>query len=171
LEDLEIVVSTGAGPTKLRHTERPDALLDLLVEEDREPNLQRLSGYALAPIEGSRQAELSQMLERAGIAHALTGTFAAAWSVPMLTSVPVAEIRLSSMVTVEDAWHALGARPVEEGPNTVLLQGQRDDGLALSQQLEGIWFAARTRIYLDALHDKRRGREQAAAYRAEAFGF
>ena len=170
LEDQDLMESTGSGPSKRRRLAKPSALLDLLAEEDHEPKLSRIGGYALDATRG-RHSGLSQRLQQAGIRHALTGVFAASLTAPVLTTVPIAEVRISSSALVGDVLEALQAKRVDDGPNVVLMQGDGDEELHLSRRLDDTWLAAPTRIYLDALRDPRRGREAAEAYRAEALGY
>ena len=166
LEQVGIVAVSGRGPGKVRSLANAAALLDLWAEEDFEPRVRRATGYVLVQ-PGVRLAGLiSERLERAGIAHAVTGVAAAGLLAPALTSVAVAQVRVSAAVLPPPALRALDARPVDEGANVVLLQGVDDAELRFRREVDGVWLAADTRIYLDALRDPRRGREQADAFRA-----
>ena len=52
------------------------------------------------------------------------------------------------------------------------MQVSTDDAeLRFKREVEGVWLAAETRVYLDALHDPRRGAEQAREYPSQVFGF
>ena len=53
----------------------------------------------------------------------------------------------------------------------MFVQGPDDAELRFRREVEGVWLAAETRVYLDALRDPRRGAEQAREYRSQVFGF
>ena len=53
----------------------------------------------------------------------------------------------------------------------VFVQGPDDAELRFRRKVDGVWLAAETRVYLDALRDPRRGAEQAREYRNQVFGF
>jgi hypothetical protein len=91
--------------------------------------------------------------------------------VPFLTSVLVTEVRVEAARTSAEVAAATDARLVDEGANIVFIQGPDDAELRLRRELEGVWLAAETRVYLDALRDPRRGAEQAREYRSQVFGF
>jgi len=143
------------------------ALLDLLAEEDHERRVRRTPAYVYTPIPGSIAGMCSKRLGAAGLTHAVTGVAAASLAASALTATPVTEIRIGRDAETEAAMRALSARPVEQGANCVLIQAPTDTELVLRRQTLETWLAAPTRIYLDALHDPRRGEEQAEAYRRE----
>lgn len=165
LEVVGIVVSEGSGPRRRRRLTRPAALLDLLAEEDQERRVRRFPAYVYSPLPGSIGGMCSMRLETADVEHAITGVAAASLAVSVLTTVPVTEIRIAAASDAAAAISALSARPVEQGANCVLIQAPTDTELVLRRRERDTWLAAPTRIYLDALHDPRRGEEQAQAYR------
>lgn len=165
LEDIGLVAAEGRGPRKLRRLSNLEGLLDLWVEQDQEPRLRRHAGYVLPARGVSLAAAASAAMEASKIDHAVTGVAAASLFDPVLTNVPVTEIRVSSSASVDRAWEALKGRRADEGANTVLLQAEGDEELRLRERRGEVSIAARTRIYLDALRDPRRGREQAEAFR------
>ena len=101
----------------------------------------------------------------------MTGVAAAARRVAFLTSVLVTEVRVTAARTPAEVAAAADARLVEEGANLVFIQGPDDAELRFRREVEGVWLAAETRVYLDALRDPRRGAEQAREYRNQVFGF
>ena len=170
LEQAGIVAVSGRGPGKVRRLVNAPALLDLWAEEDIEPRVRRTTGYLLVEPGVRLTAAVSERLERAGIEHAVTGVAAAALLAPALTSVAVAQVRIRAAVLPPTALEALDARHVDEGANVVLVQGADDAELRFRRKVDGVWLAADTRIYLDALRDPRRGREQADVYRETVLG-
>ena len=171
LEKSGVVAAEGRGPAKTRRVVSPAALLDLWAEEDGEPKSRRTAAYMLGRPGGDLGALASERLNSAGIAYAATGVAAAALFAPALTSVPVTQIRVAASASPAAVIKALDARPAEEGFNLVLVQVDGDFGLRFRRLYQGRWLAAATRIYLDALRDPRRGREQADEFRRVVVGF
>lgn len=170
LEDATILVAEGAGPLKVRRITNPGALLDLWAEEDRERDARQTAGFVLARRGTLTAAMLSERLGGAGVAHAITGIAAAAILAPALTSVPVTQVRVAAAIPASDTLKALEARQTEEGSNLVIVQGADDTELRFRREVDGIWLAADTRIYLDSLRDPRRGKEQAQVFRESVLG-
>lgn len=169
LERATVLATEGRGPRKTRRVASPAALLDLWAEEAVEPKERRTPAYALLRGDGVR--EVSSRLAKHDLAHAVTGVAAATRRVPFLTSVLVTEVRLEAARTPAEVAKAAEARLVDEGANLVFVQGPDDGELRFRREVEGVWLAAETRIYLDALLDPRRGAEQAREYRSQVFGF
>jgi hypothetical protein len=169
LERATVLAAAGRGPRKTRRVASPGALLDLWAEEAVEPKEQRTPAYALMRGDGARA--VSQRLAERDLLHAVTGVAAAARRVAFLTSVLVMEIRVTAARTPAEVAAAAEARLVEEGANLVFVQGADDAELRFRREVESVWLAAETRVYLDALRDPRRGAEQAREYRSQVFGF
>ena len=169
LEQATVLAAEGRGPRKTRRVTSPGALLDLWGEEAVEPKERRTPAYAL--MRGDRALAVSTRLAERDLLHAVTGVAAAARSAPFLTSVLVTEVRVTAAQTPAEVAEAADARLVEDGANIVFIQGPDDAELRFRREVEGVWLAAETRVYLDALHDPRRGAEQAREYRSQVFGF
>jgi hypothetical protein len=170
LEDATILAAEGLGPRKVRHLAKPAALLDLWAEEEKERGARRTTAFVFAR-PGTRTAVLlSERLGGAGITHAITGIAAAAILAPALTSVPVTQVRVTAAIPVGDALKVIEARQTEEGSNLVIVQGADDAELRFRREVDGMWLAADTRIYLDSLRDPRRGKEQAQLFRESVMG-
>jgi len=169
LERATVLAADGRGPRKTRRVGSPAALLDLWAEESVEPKEQRTPAYALLRGDGAR--EVSSRLVKKGLVHAVTGVAAAVRRVPVVTSVLVTEVRVEAARIPGEVAAAAEARLVDEGANLVFVQGPDDAELRYRREVEGVWLAAETRVYLDALRDPRRGVEQAREYRSRVFGF
>lgn len=169
LERVAVLAADGRGPRKTRLVASPGALLDVWVEEAVEPRERRTPAYAL--LRGDGAGALSSRLAEHELLHAVTGVAAAARRVPVLTSVLVTEVRVTAARTPAEVAAAADARLVEDGANIVFVQGPDDAELRFRREVEGVWLAAETRVYLDALRDPRRGAEQAREYRSQVFGF
>ncbi|MCY4631515.1 MAG: hypothetical protein OXE75_11635 [bacterium] len=170
LEDEGVVATDGAGPRKARRLSNPAALLDLWAEEHRDRPTRR-PVFLLAQTTDQMIDRLCEGLETAAVDYALTGAAAAARIAPFLTSVPVAEVWLSSMAATSEVCNELGATPVESGPNVVLLQERDDAPLAFRTRENGVWTANVFRLYVDTRRDTQRGREQSDHLRREVIGF
>ncbi|MHB9150272.1 MAG: hypothetical protein ACYC33_09390 [Thermoleophilia bacterium] len=170
LEALHILEASGAGPKKSRRVVDAAALLDLWAEEEKESGANRRAAYVLAPSGPQGAVKLSGLLQQAAIDHAVSGVAAAALRAPFLTSVPVTEVRVTAAVPMPAVLAAMGARPVEEGANVVVVQTSDDLALRFRSERDSVWVAADTRIYLDALRDPRRGSEQAQVFRETVLG-
>jgi len=171
LETISLVTAEGRGPAKVRRLVAPAALLDLWADEDAEPKAARLPTYMLSRGGAPAPDLVSRHLSKAGFAHAITGVAAAGHWAPALTATTITQVRVTATAAAEDVLGALNARAVSEGANLLVVQGADDSELRLARQVNGTWFAAATRIYLDALRDPRRGREQAVAFRSAVIGF
>ena len=169
LERVTVLAPEGRGPRKTRRVASPGALLDLWAEEAVEPKERRTPAYALMRGDGARA--ISSRLAERDLLHAVTGVAAAARRVAFLTSVLVTEVRVLAARTPAEVADAADARLVEEGANLVFVQGPDDAELRFRREDDGVWVAAETRVYLDALRAPRRGAEQAREYRSQVFGF
>jgi hypothetical protein len=169
LERATVLTAEGRGPRKTRLVASPGALLDLWAEEAVDPREQRTPAYALMRSDGARA--VSSRLDEHHLLHAVTGVAAATRRVAFLTSILVTEVRVTATRTPAEIVAAAGARLVEDGANIVFVQGPDDAELRFRHEVEGVWLAAETRVYLDALRDPRRGAEQAREYRSQVFGF
>ena len=170
LEDEGVVAADGAGPRKARRLSDPAALLDLWAEEHRDRPARR-PAFLLARTTDHLDDVLCEGLETAAVDYALTGAAAAARVAPFVTSVPVAEVWLSSTAATSELCEQLEATPVESGPNVVLLQERDDAPLAFRTREGGVWTANVFRLYVDTRRDPQRGREQSDHLRREVIGF
>lgn len=169
LQRVKVLAADGRGPRKTRRVASPGALLDLWVEEAADPKERRTPAYALMRGDGPRA--VSSRLTEHDFLHAVTGVAAATRRVAFLTSLLVTEVRVTATRTPAEVAAAADARLVEEGANILFVQGPNDAELRFRRDVEGVWLAAETRVYLDALRDPRRGAEQAREYRSQVFGF
>ncbi|HMF05305.1 MAG TPA: hypothetical protein VKH17_10855 [Acidimicrobiia bacterium] len=171
LEGEGLVAAEGAGPRRVRRVVAPTALLDLWAEENTDRGVRRARAYRLARDPRELASAVSEALEAAGIDHAVTGAAAAALVAPFVTSVPVTEVWVDSVVSLDDAVTAAGAEVVDGGANLTLAQGSGDEPLAFRRQDERMWIVNPFRLYSDLRRDPRRGREQAETLRQEVIGF
>jgi hypothetical protein len=171
LETEGLVGAEGAGPRRVRRVADPTALLDLWAEENTDRSVQRMRAYRLAREPHALADAAGAGLDAAGIDHAVTGAAAAARIAPFVTAVPVAEIWVGSVASLEEAAAATGAEAAETGHNLAFLQANGDEPLAFRRKVEGIWAVNPFRLFYDLRNDPRRGREQAETLRREVIGF
>lgn len=171
LETEDLVAAEGAGPKRIRRVTGPTALVDLWAEENRDREVRRVRAYRLAREPRELVDSVSAALHAAGMEYAVTGAAAAARIAPFVTSVPVAEIWLSSVAAPDDVVAAAGSETAESGHNLVFAQTDGDEPLAFRREVEGICTVNPFRLFYDLRNDPRRGREQADVLRREVIGF
>ena len=170
LEREGIATAAGAGPQRVRRVTNPAALLDLWAEENVD-RPRRTLGHLLAQTPQRLIATLGNNLGGAGIDYAVTGAAAASLMAPFVTAIPVVNLWVSAKAAREELLSEAGAEPVTDGENVVFLQGKDDTPLRFREEHKGVWTANRFRLYVELLHDPRRGREQAEHLRQEVIGF
>ena len=171
LETDGIVVSSGAGPGKVRRVADPTALLDLWAEECRDQDVVGATAFRFARTPRELVWQVAHGLDTQGIAHAVTGDAAAALLTPAVPS-PVVQVWLAGSVAVADALRVTGADPADREHNVVLRQARDDLPLAFrTKTREGIWTVNAARLYVDLRADPLRGREQADEIRRELLRF
>jgi hypothetical protein len=171
LETEGLVVAEGAGPRRVRRVADPTALLDLWAEENTDRAVRRVRAYRLAREPRELAVAVSAGLNAARIDHAVTGAAAAARIAPFVTAVPVAEIWVDPVASLDDAVVETGAEAVESGHNLAFVQANGDEPLAFRRQVDGIWAVNPFRLFYDLRNDPRRGHEQAETLRREVMGF
>jgi hypothetical protein len=171
LEAEGLVAAEGAGPRRVRRVANPTALLDLWAEENTDRSVRRVRAYRLAGDPPAPPDAVSARLDAAGIDHAVTGAAAAARIAPFVTAVPVAEVWIDSVASLEEAAAATGAEVAETGHNLAFVQANGDEPLAFRREVDGIWTVNPFRLFYDLRNDPRRGHEQAETLRREVIGF
>jgi hypothetical protein len=171
LETEGLVAAEGAGPRRVRRVANPTALLDLWAEENTDRSVQRMRAYRLAREPRALAKAVSVGLDAAGIDHAVTGAAAAARIAPFVTAVPVAEVWIDSVASLEDAAAATGTEVAETGHNLAFVQANGDEPLAFRRKVDGLWTVNPFRLFYDLRNDPRRGHEQAETLRREVIGF
>jgi hypothetical protein len=65
----------------------------------------------------------------------------------------------------------LGARPVSEGANLVVIDAKSPGDLLFRQRVDGVWLASPIQTYLDLVRAEGRAKELAEHLRRETIGF
>jgi IclR-like helix-turn-helix domain-containing protein len=170
LEDEGLVRAEGSGPRKVRVLTDRGGLLDLLVEETAVRPL-KTPAFRLAQSPKALIRDVAKALEGKGVDYALTGAGAASLVAPFISAVPIVEVWVSAYLMADRVLDEFGMEKVETGQNIELLQANDDGPLMFRQPTKGVWVANPFRLYIDLLHDPRRGREQAEVLREEVIGF
>jgi len=169
LEAEGIVEVVGTGPKTVRHLVNAPALLDLWAEEERSQPL-RTSGFVLAQSPRQLLDKVAKAMMGADIDYALTGAAAADLLAPFVTAIPIVNLWVTTLASLDRLPETLGFEQGSDGANVNFLQEKDDTPLAFRERRNGIWLANRFRIYVDLLRDPRRGREQAQHLRNEVIG-
>jgi hypothetical protein len=175
LEAEGIVASSGAGPGKVRRVADPTALLDVWAEETRDLDVVRATAFRFARTPRELVWQVAHGLDVAGVAHAVTGTAAAALMVPPVPAAPPTEIWVTGAVPIADVLRTVGAEAVGSDHNLVVGQARDDLPLAFRAKTpEGLWTVNPARLYLDLRREPdaggESGREQADEVRRRLLG-
>ena len=171
LDREQVLESRGAGPHKTRRVTNRTALLDLWDEEQAPPETSQWA-FMLAQTSAGLIAQLADGLAAGGVEHALTGAAAAADVAPFLSNTLVAQVWIAHGADPVTVCTQISARPVDSGPNVVLLQERGDAPLAFREARSGGGYRANVlRVYADLAHDSRRGTEQRDHLRSQAIGY
>lgn len=170
LEDEGLMKADGKGPNKVRVVTDPGGLLDLLAEETVVRPL-RTPAFRLAQSPTALIRGIAKALEGKKVDYALTGAGAASLVAPFVSAVPIVEVWVSAHLLVDRVLDELGMEKAETGQNVELLQANDDGPLMFHQRTKTGWIANPFRLYIDLLHDPRRGREQAQVLREEVIEF
>lgn len=170
LEEEELVRAEKTGPRKVRVLNDPSALLDLLAEETAVRPL-RTPAFRLAQSPSALIRGVAQALESREVDYALTGAGAASLVAPFVSAIPIVEVWVSAYFSADRVLDEFGMEKAETGQNVELLQANDDEPLMFRQRAKWAWVTNPFRLYIDLLHDPRRGREQAEALRKEVIGF
>ncbi|HEX8688636.1 MAG TPA: helix-turn-helix domain-containing protein [Solirubrobacterales bacterium] len=170
LENEGLVRAEGSGPGKVRVLTDPGGLLDLLAEETAVRPL-RTPAFRLAQSPKALIRGIAKALEGKEVDYALTGAGAASLVAPFISAVPIVEVWVSAYFMADRVLDEFGMEKAETGQNVELLQANDDGPLMFRQRTKWAWVANPFRLYIDLLHDPRRGREQAEILREEVIGF
>ena len=111
------------------------------------------------------------MCSTRGIGYAITHEAAAQRYAPFLSNVSQVRIRLAAGSATEAALGEMGARPVSEGANLVVIDAKSPGDLLFRQRVDGIWLASPIQTYLDLVRAEGRAKELAEHLRRTRIGF
>jgi hypothetical protein len=101
----------------------------------------------------------------------VTSSAAASLVAPFVQGVGTVQWYRAEEISVEDWVKALDLRPVDVGPNVILLKPYDRGVFYRTQTIDDIALVGNIQLYLDLYNDPARGREQAEFLRKEKLGF
>jgi DNA-binding transcriptional ArsR family regulator len=139
LERLDWLDSRGQGPGKQRRVSQPAALLDAWATSLRQQPAEAMRRFFVPGVKvDALAAGLEGVCSSHGIGYAVTPE-AAAQRYALLSNVSQVRIRLPVGSTAEAALGELGARPVSEGANLVVIDAKSPGDLLFRQRVDAVW--------------------------------
>ena len=105
-----------------------------------------------------------------GLNYAITHAAAAQRHAPSLSNVSQVRVRLPAGSATEAALGELGARPVNEGANLVVIDAKSPGDLLFRERVDGVWLASPIQTYLDLVRAEGRAKELAEHLRRTRIG-
>lgn len=172
LESEGLIERWGRGPATRRRVTDSGALLDRYARDAAADRKVLARGFVLNDGVLQTMRAASQRLSGAeeGAQAWFTGVAAAQLVAPHVTTVRAFEAWVITSARPDFVLDALGAMPVEEGANLVVMRGHPSVSVG-SEYRDGIPVVSVFRMYADALADPARGEEQADYLRETVIGF
>lgn len=172
LESEGLLERSGRGPATRRRVTDAGALLDRYAQDAAADRKVFARGFVLNDGVLQTMRAASQRLSGAeqGAQAWFTGIAAAQLVAPHVTTVRTFEAWVITFGRQDIVLDALGAMPVEEGANLVLMRGHPSVCVG-SERRDGVPVVSVFRMYADALADPARGEEQADYLRETVIGF
>jgi hypothetical protein len=172
LESEGLLERQGKGPATRRRVTDAGALLDHYARDAAADRKVLARGFVLNDGTLQTMRAASQRLSAAeqGAQAWFTGIAAAQLVAPHVTTVRTFEAWVITSARPDFILDSLGAMPVEEGANLVIMRGHPSVCVG-SEYRNGIPVVSVFRMYADALADPARGEEQADHLRETAIGF
>ena len=140
---------------------QPGALLDDWVNAYNIRRSQAYEYYSLTE-PGETEARLAEACERLGFRYALTSFSGAIRIAPMVRYNRAAAYIVGDLAAVAAE---AGIKPVDSGPNTLLLTPYDEGVFYAASSIDGIMTASPVQVYLDVISSRTRGQEAAEAIR------
>ena len=170
LEQADLVVAVGSGPTSYRRVREPGALLDWLAEQ---PAARPRPRQWATHVYGRNGREIlhraAQSLASARCDYAVTGMAAATLSELGPTELTKVHVWIDPNEDLATVAQRAGMKRTQRGANVVLWSDADGSGRKGSVGIDDISVAAPVRVYLDLL-SLPRGQEVAATYRRVKLG-
>lgn len=172
LESEGLMERTGRGPATRRRLTDPAGLLDHYARDAVADRKVIARGFLLdnGIVDTMRAASGPQWSGTPGVQAWFTGVSAAQLVAPHVTAVRTYEAWVSTAHRADFILSSMGAMPVDEGANLVVMRGHR--GVLVGAEIrDGVPCVSVFRMYADALSDPARGEEQADYVRETVIGF
>lgn len=172
LESEGLLERSGRGPATRRRVTDAGALLDRYARDAVADRKVLARGFVLddGALQTMRAASQHLSATEQGALVWFSGVAAAQLVAPHVTAVRVFEAWVDTPVRPAFVLESLGAMPVDEGANLVIMRGHKGV-LVGSEYRDGIPVVSVFRMYADALADPARGEEQADYLRETVIGF
>lgn len=172
LEAEGLLERSGRGPATRRHVTDPAGLLDHYARDAVADRKVIARGFLLnnGAEETMRSVSRRLMDDGQGCRAWFTGVAAAQLLAPHVTAVRGFEAWVATAHRADFILNAMGAMPVDEGANLVVMRGHKGV-LVGSEYRKGVHQVSVFRMYADALADPARGEEQAEYLRETIIGF
>jgi len=172
LESESLLERSGRGPATRRRVTDAGALLDRYARDSIADRKVVARGFVLndGALQTMRAASRRLAAAEQNAQAWFTGVAAAQLVAPHVTTVRTFEAWVTTSGRQDIVLEALGAMPVEEGANLVVMRGHPSVCVG-SEYRNGIPVVSIFRMYADALADPARGEEQADHLRETVIGF
>ena len=131
----------------------------------------RIAYYSFEQDPARLMARVAEAAKAQGLRYAVT-SFAGAWLVaPFVHGVSTVQWYVAQEDEVPRWVEALDLRPVESGPNAVLLVPRDAGAFYRARAVNEVTVVGHIQLYMDLVNDPARGREQAEFLRKETIGF
>ena len=172
LESEGLLERQGRGPATRRRVTDAGALLDRYARDSAADRKVLARGFILndGALQTMRVASQRLAAAEQSARAWFTGVAAAQLVAPHVTAVRTFEAWVATSARPDFVLDSLGAMPVDEGANLVVMRGHKGV-LVGSEYRNGIPVVSVFRMYADALADPVRGEEQADHLRETAIGF
>ncbi len=172
LESESLLERSGRGPATRRRVTDAGALLDRYARDSIADRKVLARGFVLndGALQTMRAASQRLAATEQNAQAWFTGVAAAQLVAPHVTTVRTFEAWVTTSGRQDIVLDSLGAMPVEEGANLVVMRGHPSVCVG-SEYRDGIPVVSVFRMYADALTDPARGEEQADYLREAVIGF
>lgn len=171
LDRMDWTRSEGRGPAKRRLLADPGTVLDTWRDHvlEHQP-LESRRYFASSRDAAKLAARFSDLCEKAGLRHAITGELAGQAVAPLLSSIQVARCRVAEGADAASILEAVGAKPVSEGASLELLSSTAGELFFTDDSGHGR-LADPIQTYLDLVRLPGRAKELGEHLRREKIGF
>ena len=151
---------------------QPAALLDAWAASLKQQPAEAMRRFFVPSMKvDALAAGLDGVCSSHGIDYAVTHEAAAQRYAPFLSNASQLRIRLPAGSATESALGELGARPVTEGANLLVINAKSQGDLLFRQRVDGVCLASPIQTYLDLVRAEGRAKELAEHLRRTRIGF
>lgn len=153
------------------HVHQPAQLLEAWAAQYSLATHTSLAYYSFEPHPPRLMKRIAAVAKAKRLRYAVTSFAAASLVAPFVHGVGTVQCYVEGALAAEAWVNALDLRPVQAGPNVILLVPHDAGVLDRTRAIQGIEVACPVQLYLDLVHDPARGREQAEFLRSKVLKF